>query len=668
MISKQRETKSVTYQIPTPRNSRGSALSSKNDGVVGSSRGRKPLADTDHIPPSRSPSKSSKPNSFNKENNAFFEASMCLLKHGPTEIIEQSLPIETKKDPLAKYLLPNLLESHLRRQKLLQLEKENPNLLHTRILFANYHSHQVKKIGQPQEDLSDGNDKIFRKEAKKSELKKKRQFKVLNLGPMKFTGRTNNVSIVDRNMKRNSMWKDTEQSSVFGESPIRQTRSTVKSTPRVTVFTDDSYDCFEKIAFSNKRSSSTTRQRFNHGISSISEPESNKPNHSLLQTNYTPIARQTKKAQPENIVPSHLQPSYRSPLSVRSSRYSDTKSNNEHKTSETGEPIKKKKKPIPRLNLHPETEIRILQQKECEAILAAFSEKGITISRNVIERAILVPEDILHLAPKVSKNNQSKPKRIPMHMRHKNLEESSDSDNDEKSKRRHPPLSLNAIVVRPYLRHADSESLLTTNSGKTNNWWSKDEYKQLKMGLEDRIYKNKQKKMYKITGAIEREPSFNAYVTSRPPTAETSTLQTKHRKPVDSMEKFPIEPQTSIEYATQLHAVISGRERMHQGNWFPSELPLHGANNNRPSIATRQRDHFHPLSTSLFQETISERPSSAIGRLETNCFSPRISSIFKREQTSPLPAINNRERSKSNGDEVMFYGQSNFTKYRPSVL
>jgi hypothetical protein len=134
---------------------------------------------------------------------SFQSASQIHLKSMEVALAAETEPVPP---PLPKFRLPNLLESHLRRQRVLEREAKNPSLPHTRILIANLSKpHHVKM--ETAEEIETRRAKAEAAEALARALalaaaaraevenaKKKKKFHVLQLGPMRFSGKKNPLS------------------------------------------------------------------------------------------------------------------------------------------------------------------------------------------------------------------------------------------------------------------------------------------------------------------------------------------------------------------------------------------------------------------------------------------------------------------------------------------
>ncbi|KAI9209151.1 uncharacterized protein BJ171DRAFT_488647 [Polychytrium aggregatum] len=604
----------------------------------------------------------------------------------------------------SRYIMPNLLESKLRREALLEREKRHPDGLHTRILYANYINTPIrrpKRGSVPTLALEDKNSK--EESVKKNDGKKRRQYKKLQLGPMRFANKPkesgpvhdpspsisdrsfdstgdvsgavpgskashagigrrsnapkslkSNVNLIRLSLKMRRAPGSTLQESTSTQEPIAEERqrrtgsrpvsSKIMRPPFVAAATEEAgrssrsgsartsilaHDIRQRIRNSSFKSSMSASSSYN-GANGAAVAPRHRAGSSMADT--ITLAMLTKRVS--------------SAEGTRKRRRNAVKGH------------------------AADTEMRKYQLEEVDRIVEAFHRQGMSISRRVVERAILVPEEILHAAPKAVKVVKAKPKRIPMHLRQRVME-SSDSDSDEADRyptKVHEPLSLNSIVVRPRLRKVDSESRLVTNRGRTNNWWTVDEYKVLKKGWEKLTEEHRRERVNRAFRRKYMIMPFNSYIRSRPSTADAAVRGSKYKRPAaDSLDSLAHKPQDRKDYGRSIHKLIHGRMQDGQGNWFPSLTrgrPL-------PQITTENRASS-PGGGGDARSIFRSASAATAPRSQCSSGGGRYSKLPDVQVYGQDPALNADllvgEHTRRSTSASSMYTQSAFSKYRPNVL
>ncbi|KAJ3220291.1 hypothetical protein HDU67_003306 [Dinochytrium kinnereticum] len=478
------------------------------------------------------------------------------------------------------FRLPNLLESHMRREASLQLEKTTPDAPHTRLVISNlvnrsrascnaYNSNAKpvpEVVAEPTKARSSG--------AKADDDKgRRRKFHTLLLGPMRFTSKCRVRKASETVMPPDDLDKSYDRHQnhrkhCLGSQPREQTAPWRKPShviPKdleLKVVSSSSGDIKEKAkqpSFgkegTSRRTSKPLTKRsitaFNEG-EILKEPTSSSlvekgllPPISAVHTrpsddrvNMSTSVKDRNSIQLDASLTSRKQTSVGSIKGGASRIYSPNEGSNSSSSNNNNNGNNNKRRAIrirrgvPTVGIM--TPARRIQMEDLNSLMLDLSSRDILIDRQVLERAMLHPEDV----PRAC---SSKTRRISMGwgllaiaLHNANAsprDEVEDIDDLELQKDGGPkcsrrgkgiiPIHKLAVIPTNHLHREDSDLHLAGQSARTNTWWTKEEFLQMKRSWEER----KRASKYESGGPVRAH--FNSYVTSRPSTADTSTINTK---------------------------------------------------------------------------------------------------------------------------------------------
>ncbi|KAI8855157.1 hypothetical protein BC829DRAFT_378239, partial [Chytridium lagenaria] len=356
------------------------------------------------------------------------------------------------------YRLPNLLESHLRREASLQYERANSNAAHTRIVISNFVDgsrascrtalSNAKPIPEPLTEAV----KVKTPGAKVEEdSRRRRKFHTLHLGPMRFTSGDNASRESAGSYRRHCLRVQVVESN--GAANIKAKTSVVaifsSKSPAATL-------CEGGLLLSNSR-----------------EVTPNAPSKNLLP----PIPTTPRPSKKDQLVIATENPNNtRRSASINGGRGATP---GVHSPNEAVKRKFRMRRQQNSLN-NGMTASRRQQLEELNKLMSELSSRGVLIDRDVLERAILNPEDI-------PRGVNSKLHRIPMgwgllaitlHATYASVrEESEDIDDLDPAGKGLIPMHKLAV---------DSDTHLASLSARTNSWWTKDEFINLKRSWEER--------------------------------------------------------------------------------------------------------------------------------------------------------------------------------------
>ncbi|RKO89816.1 hypothetical protein BDK51DRAFT_32417 [Blyttiomyces helicus] len=203
-----------------------------------------------------------------------------------------------------------------------------------------------------------------------------------------------------------------------------------------------------------------------------------------------------------------------------------------------------------RTHITVETPARRAQLDEVDRISASFARHNMEPPRKLLERALLRPEEVVRTPPV---RPPAPPASHALHARidtpkveSVTSDESTDDDadavdgrpqsNKRRARKRHhaaTPLAIQSLLARPLIRASSSDQLLDeagkVTAPRINSWWSRAEYRAMRKRfakLKDQ--RAHEKFMEKLMRDHTQKP-FNAFITSRPRTAESATRDSKYR-------------------------------------------------------------------------------------------------------------------------------------------
>ncbi|KAJ3100205.1 hypothetical protein HDU97_002437 [Phlyctochytrium planicorne] len=195
--------------------------------------------------------------------------------------------------------------------------------------------------------------------------------------------------------------------------------------------------------------------------------------------------------------------------------------------------------------IHPEqlqTPPRRLQLQELDALLSTLANRNFNIPRKLLERAFLLPEDL----PKAVVEANGKAVMgwgvlaVPTREKGAEVDDVPILSGSPVARRHIQRISIphrarkprglipmhKLAVIPATLHRDDSDPALHAHSARTNSWWTKQDVLKLK---EDWDMKRRAT-VAELPSSSVKATHFNSYVTSRPSTADTSTMTTKKKK------------------------------------------------------------------------------------------------------------------------------------------
>ncbi|KAJ3403204.1 hypothetical protein CcCBS67573_g01385 [Chytriomyces confervae] len=462
--------------------------------------------------------------------------------------------------PVLPFRLPDLFANHMRRKRLLELEAKHPNRPHTRIVVADLSKskHPVKEDVLLIE-LDDITAVAGPGEGKKTKPKNKRKQK----GPSKLAGDRGSQSI---RVPPNDASSGVKRQRAVQASRLHTSDSNSNVTEGKRAYFEGSSDLLSgaktrvrsiieqgkqttnaQPTHSTRRPSGTKNRGsisivVNSGLSASSDkslPTLSLSNDNLPSTRFAPN-------QPTNS--KFRQPSCmgeRSPLSAAIPATSPSqKSYPKPYTQSIQTPFAystiPKATPPKRVRIaqhvpNPDTPYRKLQTAEIESLHSFLLEKGLKLSKELLARAFVIPQEILK--PNINVGHMLKGYGFTRYVKpgegsrlHSTDDSESEAEdyghhvrNGKLSSRGKGILPVHKVAVLPKDYGTEDLEDVVPSEPRINTWWTAAEYKELRSGWEKRKVK-KAAAMLELERKkqLVKEP-FNSYVKGRPASPSKNT-------------------------------------------------------------------------------------------------------------------------------------------------
>ncbi|KND00809.1 uncharacterized protein SPPG_03917 [Spizellomyces punctatus DAOM BR117] len=375
------------------------------------------------------------------------------------------------------FRLPNLLEAHLRRQALQEAQKQNPSLPHTRILYANFSRVQYRKPNKPPSPKQDTPNDVQSEPIKiVREAKRRRVKRVAKLAPMRFTGGAPKKEAVTVQPK--SAYRSAESEGTTGKVPARPS-SVQLAHPKSTHQAAGSSTVAEPQSVAERRLSASPHAF--RGFVASNPTVSRRP--SINPTEITMITQGRRTSNVFGVDSQFGTGNQKQERSRRTSLFSSPSSARRRMSVDSFSGAFRPRSTRRRRGGPSNTPAREEQLLECDHILSAFEEKYLFIRREVVERAILRPEEIIRLPPTMPAYGDASEivaSSVATRSQAANVEDNRDDDIIQRPPRRRSLLVKPAVVLRESLSDID---MSRSNSPKVNSWWSRAELKLLRARL-----------------------------------------------------------------------------------------------------------------------------------------------------------------------------------------
>ncbi|TPX72364.1 hypothetical protein SpCBS45565_g00457 [Spizellomyces sp. 'palustris'] len=375
------------------------------------------------------------------------------------------------------FRLPNLLEAHLRRQASQVAQKQNPNLPHTRILFANFSRVQYRKPNKPPPPKQDTPTDVQSEPIKIArEVKKRRVKRVAKLAPMRFTGGAPKKGVVT--VKPKSIYRSDESEGTTGTVPARPSSVQVAH-PTSSHQPAGSSTAAKPQSFAERRVSGSPHAF--RGLVASNPIGSRRP--SVNPTEITTITQGRRKSNVFGVDSQFGTGNQKQERSRRTSLFSSPSSARRRMSVDSFSGAFRPRSTRRRRGGPSNTPAREEQLLECDHILSAFEDKYLFIRREVVERAILRPEEIIRVPPTMPAYGDASDvvaSSFATRLQAANVEDNLDDDIIQRPPRRRSLLVKPAVALRESLSDLDMSRL---NSPKVNSWWSRAELKLLRARL-----------------------------------------------------------------------------------------------------------------------------------------------------------------------------------------